>query len=70
MPARRKKAAELCGECFPGGLAGQPADATQVSCAHGSWDVEPRTAEPKDPGGVVLTVGGEQVGGGAEQDGE
>ena len=50
MPARRKKA-ELCAEHFPGGLAGQPADATQVSCEHGSWDVEPATPPP--PSGTV-----------------
>lgn len=61
MPARRKKAAELCAECFPGGLAGQPADATQVSCAHGTWDVEPQTAE---------SGSGEAEGNDGEQDGE
>ncbi len=63
MPARRKKT-ELCGECFPGGLAGQPADATQVSCAHGSWDVGPRTAEQDSSSSEA-----EQTGDG-EQDGE
>lgn len=48
MTTRRssKKAPELCGEHFPEGLGDQPADATQVSCAHGSWDVEPATPPP------------------------
>lgn len=56
MPARRRKAQEeqgpaqeLCGEHFPYGLGDQPEDATQVSCAHGSWNVADLKDDPEDP---------------------
>lgn len=51
MPARKKKTAELCGEHFPYGLADQPKDATQVSCEHGAWDVEPQQPAEDDGDG-------------------
>jgi hypothetical protein len=77
MAARRsKKADELCAEHFPEGLAGIPADATQVSCEHGSWDVEPATPPP--PVGTITGAseapaggeGGDAQGDAEKKDGE
>jgi hypothetical protein len=50
MSARKKKTG-LCAEHFPYGLADQPKDATQVSCAHGVWNVEPQQSAEDDSDG-------------------
>jgi len=49
MAAARLKKTNLCAECFPYGMADQPADATVVSCEHGAWDA--KAVKPKDAGG-------------------
>jgi len=56
--ARRRKT-ELCPQHFPNGLADQPADATVVSCEHGTWPVDRQPAPAADPNPAEGEAGGE-----------
>lgn len=62
VPGVEETSAELCGECFPYGVAGTPEGATVISCAHGAWRVEDLVKqEPPPPAPVTPASGGTET---------